>query len=137
VEEYRDFFSSPTGVLTHCQVKHPIDLTPDAPLPNGPVYRRSLMENDEIRRQIRELLQKGHIRPKSSPCRSPIVLVQKKDETWRLCIDYRALNKITVRNRYPIPKIDDLLDQLKGAKFFNKIDLKSGYHQVPIQPEWA
>jgi hypothetical protein len=63
-----------------------------------------------------------------------IVLVQKKDKTWRLCIDYRALNKITVRNRYPIPRIDDLLDQLKGENFFNKIDLKSGYHQVPIEP---
>jgi hypothetical protein len=133
-EEYIDIFASPTGVSTHWQVKHPFDLTPDAPLPNGLVYRRSLMENDEIRRQIQELLQKGHIRPNSSPCGSSIVLVQKKDETWRLCIDYRALNKITVRNRYPIPRIDDLLDQLKGAKCFNKIDLKSGYHQVPIEP---
>eukprot|EP00253_Pinus_taeda_P010106 PITA_10106 len=84
--------------------------------------------------QIQELLQKGHIRPSSSPCGSPIVLVQKKDGTWRLCIDYRALNKIIVRNRYPIPQIDDLLDQLKGAKYLSKIDLKSGYHQVPIEP---
>ena len=68
------------------------------------------------------------------PCGRLIVLVQKKDGTWRLCIDYRALNKITVRNRYLIPRIDDLLDQLKGAKYFSKIDLKSGYHQVPIEP---
>jgi hypothetical protein len=128
VEEYKDIFTSPTRVLTHCQVKHPIDLTPNAPLPNGPVYWCSLMENDEIRHQIHELLQKGHIRTKSSPCRSSIVLVHKKDETWRLCIDYRALKKITVRNRYPIPRIYDHLEQLKGEKFFSKIDLKSSYH---------
>eukprot|EP00253_Pinus_taeda_P029996 PITA_29996 len=93
----------------------------------------SVLENDEIKRQIQELLQKGHIRPSSSPSGSPIVLVQKKDGTWRLYIGYRALNKITVRNRYPIPWIDDLLDQLKGEKYFSKIDLKSGYHQVPIE----
>ena len=92
------------------------------------------MENDEIKRQIQELLQKGHIRPSSSPCGIPIVLVQKKDGTWRLCIDYQTLNKIIVRNKYPIPWIDDLLDQLKGGKYFIKIDLKSGYHQVPIEP---
>jgi hypothetical protein len=134
MEEYEDIFTSPAGVPLHCQVKHPIDLTPGASLPNGPIYRCSVMENDEIKRQIQELLQKGHIRPSSSPCGSPIVLVQKKDGTWRLCIDYRALNKITVQNRYPIPQIDDLLDQLKGEKYFSKIDLKSGYHQVPIEP---
>jgi hypothetical protein len=91
------------------------------------------MEN-EIMHQIQELLQKGHIRPNYSPCGSLIVLVKKKDETLRLCIDYKALNKITIRNWYRIPRIDDLLDQLKGKKFFNKIDLKSGYHQVPIEP---
>jgi len=134
VAEYEDIFTSPAGVPLHCQVKHSIDLTPGAPLPNGPIYRRSVLENDEIKRQIQELLQKGHIRPSSSPCGSPIVLVQKKDGNWRLCIDYRALNKITVHNRYSIPRIDDLLDQLKGAKYFSKIDLKSGYHQVPIKP---
>jgi hypothetical protein len=133
VEEYSDIFSSPTGVPLHCQVKHPIDLTPDAHLPNGPVYHHSLLENEEIKRQIQELIHKGHIHPSSSPCGSPIVLVQKKDGTWRLCIDYWALNKITVRNWYLIPRIDDLLDQLTGAKYFSKIDLKSGYHQVPIE----
>ena len=132
VEEYGDIFTSPTGVPLHCQVKQPIDLTSGALLPNGPIYRCFVLENDEIKRQIQQLLQKGHIRPSSLPCGSPIVLVQKKDGTWRLCIDYRVLNKITVRNRYPIPRIDDLLDQLKGAKYFSKINLKSGYHQVPI-----
>ena len=92
------------------------------------------MENDEIKHQIQEILQKGHIRPSSSPYGNPIVLVQKKDRTWQLCIDYIALNKIKVKNRYPILRIDDLLDQIKGENFFSKIDLKFGYHQVPIEP---
>lgn len=91
------------------------------------------MENEEIKCQIKELLQKGHIRPSSSSCWSSIVPVKKKDRTWRLCIDYRALNKITARNWYPIPWIDDLLDQLKGTKYFIKIDLKSSYHHVLIK----
>jgi hypothetical protein len=116
MESYSDIFSSLTRVPLHCQVKHPIDLTP-----NGLDYHHSLLENEDIKRQIQELLHKGHIRPSSSPCGSPIVLVQKKDGTWRLCIDYRALNKITVRNRYLIPRIDDLLDKLTGAKYFSKI----------------
>ena len=84
MEEYEDIFTFPAGVPLHCQVKHPIDLTPGAPLPNGPIYRCCVLENDEIKRQIQDLLQKGHIRPSSSPCGSPIVLVQKKDGTWRL-----------------------------------------------------
>jgi hypothetical protein len=124
VEEYREIFSSPTGVPTHCQFKHPIELTPCAHLPHGTFYRCSLMENGEI-------LQKGHIRPISFPCGSLSVLVQKKDGTWRICINYKASNKITIRNQYPIPRIDDLLDQLKGGNFFNNIYLNSGYHQVP------
>ena len=98
MEDYRDIFTSQGGVPLHCQVKHPIDLTPGAPLPKGMIYRCSVMENDEIKRQIQELLLKGHIRLSSLPCGSPIVLMQKKDETWRLYIDYQALNKITVQN---------------------------------------
>jgi len=137
VEEYTDIFSSPTRVLLHCQVKHPIDLTLDTPLPNGPVYLYSLLENEEIKWQIQEVLHKGHIRPISSPCGNPIVLVQNKYGTWWLCIDYRALNKITVRNQYSIPQIEDLLDQLKGDKYFSKIDLKSIYHQVPIEQTYV
>jgi hypothetical protein len=87
----------------HCQVKHPIDVTPIVPLPNGPVYHRSLMENDEIKHQIQEMIQKGPIRPISSPYESLILLLQNKYGTWRLCIDYKELNKIRVRNRYLIP----------------------------------
>jgi hypothetical protein len=133
VEKYSYIFSSPTRVPLHCQIKHPINITPNASLPNGLVYRHSLLANEEIKRQIQELLHKGHIHPSSSPCRIQIMLVQKKDGTWQLCIDYRALNKITVRNWYMIPRIDDLLDQLIGDKYFSKIDLKSSYHQVSIE----
>ena len=134
MKEYRDIFSSPTRVPLHFQVKHSIDLTPREPLPNGLIYFCSTLENEEIKWKIQEVLQKGHIQPSSSPCGTLIVLVQKNDGTQRLCINYRALNKITIRNRYPIPRIDDLLDQFKGAKYFSKIDLKYGYHQVPIDP---
>ena len=90
-------------------------LTPGASLPNGPIYRCFIMENNEIKRRIQELLQKGHIRPSSSSYGSPIMLEENKDGTWRLCSDYKALNKITIWNRYPIPRIGDLLDQLKGG----------------------
>jgi hypothetical protein len=114
MEEYRDIFASPTEVPTHYQVKDPIDLTSDMPLPNGPVYRRSLMENDEIKRHIQELLQKGHIKPKSSPCRSLIVLVQKKDGTWRLCIDYRALKKSQSGTATPFPGLMTFLTKSRG-----------------------
>jgi len=115
VEEYEDIFTSLAGAPLHYQVQHSINLTPGTPLPNGLIYRCSVLENDEIKRKIQELLHKGHIWPSSSPCGSSIVLVQKKDGTWRLCIGYWALNKITIRNRYLIPRIDDLLDQLKGG----------------------
>jgi hypothetical protein len=88
------------------------------------------LEENEVKKQLQQLLEQGVIRPSTSPCGSPIIIVPKKDGTWRMCIDYRALNKITLKNRYPLPRIDDLLDQLQHAKYFTKMDLKSGYHQV-------
>eukprot|EP00253_Pinus_taeda_P034566 PITA_34566 len=92
----------------------------------------SALENAEIKKQVQELLEKGFIRPSTSPCGSPVVLVRKKDGSWRMCINYRALNKITIKNRYPLPRIDDLLDQLKEVVCFTNLDLHSGYHQVRV-----
>lgn len=133
MQEYKDIFTSLIGVPLHCQVKNSINITLGVLLPNESMYRRSIMENDQIKRNIQELWQKGHIRPRSSPYGSPIASVQKKNDTWRLCIDYCAFNNIIVQNTYPIPRIDDLLGQLKQAKYYN-IDIKIGYHQVPIEP---
>ena len=92
----------------------------------------SPLELGELRKQLDDLLRKGFIKPSKSPFGAPILFVHKKDGGLRMCIDYRAHNKITVKNRYPIPRIDDLLDQLNGAKVFSKLDLASGYWQVRI-----
>jgi hypothetical protein len=90
-------------------------------------------ELKELKDQLQELLDKGFIRPSSSPWGAPVLFVKKKDGTLRMCIDYRELNKVTIKNKYPLPRIDDLLDQLQGASVFSKIDLQSGYHQVRVK----
>ena len=88
-----------------------------------------------MKEQLQELLDKGFIRPSGSPWGAPVLFVKKKDGTMRMCIDYRQLNKVTIKNRYPLPIIDDLFDQLQGASHFSKIDLRSGYHQLKIRRE--
>jgi hypothetical protein len=93
-------------------------------------YRHPKVYKDEIEKTIKELISLGYIRPNSSPFASFFLLVKKKDGTLRMCVDYMALNKKTIKNRYPIPRIDELMDELHGAKYFSKIDLCSGYHQI-------
>ncbi|WMV09242.1 hypothetical protein MTR67_002627 [Solanum verrucosum] len=90
-------------------------------------------ELKELKEQLRDLLEKGFIRPSQSPCGAPVLLVKKKNGSLKMCIDYRQLNRVTVKNKYPLPRIDDLFDQLQGASHFSKIDLRSGYHQVKVR----
>jgi hypothetical protein len=90
------------------------------------------MDMIEIKKQVQGLLDQGVIMPNSSPCGSLIMMVPKKDDTWRMCVYYQALNKFTVKNRYPLPRIDDLLNQLKNVVYFTKLDLRSRYHQIRV-----
>jgi hypothetical protein len=92
----------------------------------------SVVEMTRIKKQVQQLLDQGVTRPSSSPCGSPIMMVPKKYGTWKMCVDYQALNKITVKNQYCLPRIDDLLDQLKNVVYFTKLDLHSGYHQIRV-----
>jgi hypothetical protein len=109
-------------------VSHHIDLIPGASLPNKAAYILTLQENAEVKRQVQELLDKGLVKESLGPCVVPTVLSPKEDGGWRMCTDSRAINKITIRYRFPLPRMDDLMDCLSGEKYFSKIDLKSGYH---------
>jgi hypothetical protein len=109
-------------------VSHHIDLIPGASLPNKVAYRLTPQENEEVKRQVQDLMDKVLVREILSPCVVPTVLNPKKDRGWRMCTDSRAINKKTIRYKFPLPRMDDLMDFLSGAKIFSKIDLKSGYH---------
>ncbi|MCO5595762.1 hypothetical protein L7F22_049810 [Adiantum nelumboides] len=114
---------------------HMIELIPGSSPPNKPPYRVSQAQQEEIMRQVNELVEKGMVRPSSSPFCSPLLLVQKKEGTYRMCVNYRALNRITIKNRFPVPRVEDLFDKLQGSTYFSRIDLKSGYHQIRIVDE--
>ena len=124
----------PPGLPPKREVDHRIELFPGANPPSRPTFRLSATELAELKKQLEELTKAGFIRPSKSPFGAPILFVKKKDGTMRMCVDYRALNNITVKNSYPLPRIDELFDRLQGAKFFTKIDLRSGYHQIRIEP---
>ncbi|KAJ9514991.1 hypothetical protein QJQ45_017006, partial [Haematococcus lacustris] len=135
LDEYSDVFQPITGLPPERAVGHSIPLQPDGKPPARPSYRMSKPEQDELRKQITDLLAKGLIEPSSSPYAAPVLFVQKKSGELRMCIDYRQLNKITIRDQYPLPRIDDLFDQLAGKTVFSSLDLQAGYHQIRIPAE--
>ncbi|KAC9475837.1 hypothetical protein E3N88_45766 [Mikania micrantha] len=136
VKDYANVFPDDLpGLPPERSVQFRIDLIPGAtPVAKSP-YRLAPSEMQELSNQLQELLEKVFIRPSFSPWGAPVLFVKKKDGSFRMCIDYRELNKLTIKNRYTLPRIDDLFDQLQGVQFFSKIDLRSGYHQLRIQEE--
>ena len=140
LQEFQDVFPDelPPGLPPLRGIEHRIDLIPGAPLPNKAPYRVNLEETKEIQRQVKHLIDHGHVRESLSPCAVPVILIPKRDGSFRMCSDCRPINAITVRYRYPIPRLDDMLDEINGATIFSRIDLKSGYYQIRIQEgdEW-
>ena len=135
LQEFQDVFPDelPPGLPPLRGIEHRIDLIPGAPLPNKAPYRANPEETKGIQRQVKHLIDHGHVRESLSPCAVPVILVPKRDGSFRMCSDCRPINAITVRYRYPIPRLDDMLDELSGATIFTKIDLNSGYYQIRIQ----
>ncbi|KAL9265864.1 Retrovirus-related Pol polyprotein from transposon 17.6-like protein, partial [Drosera capensis] len=136
VRDYPDVFPDELpGLPPTRELDFSIELVPGAaPISKAP-YHMAPAELKELKTRLEELLEKGYIRPSVSPWGAPVLFVKKKEGSMRLCIDYRELNKITIKNRYPLPRIDDLFDQLQGASVYSKIDLRSGYHQLRIKAE--
>jgi hypothetical protein len=131
--EFPDVFPEELlGMPPDRDIEFMIELKPSTiPIYKTP-YRMATPELAELKEHIKKLLEKGFIHSSSSPWGAPVIFVPKKDGTQRLCVDYRALNEVTVKNKYPLPRIDDLFDQLCGACVFSKIDLRSGYHQLKM-----
>jgi RNase H-like domain found in reverse transcriptase/Reverse transcriptase (RNA-dependent DNA polymerase)/Integrase zinc binding domain/Retroviral aspartyl protease/Integrase core domain/Chromo (CHRromatin Organisation MOdifier) domain len=136
IDEYRDVFPDelPPGLPPQREVDHKIELKPGSSPTSRPTFRMSAKELAELKQQLEELTKSGFIQPSKSPFGAPILFVKKKDGTMRMCIDYRALNEITIKNKYALPRVDELFDRLQGAQYFSKIDLRSGYHQIRIDP---
>jgi hypothetical protein len=135
VSEFLDVFPEELpGIPPKRKVEFVIELIPGTAPISKRAYRVSGPELVELKKQIDELLEKGYIRPSTSPWAVPVLFVEKKDGTKTMCIDYRSLNEVTVKNKYPLPRIEDLFDQLREASVFLKIDLRSGYHQLRIRP---
>jgi hypothetical protein len=133
--EFDDVFSTPTELLPPRRHNHRIHLLPDTALVAVRSYSYPQLVKDELEHQCKEMLQQGIIRPSASTFSSLVLLVKKHDDSWRFCADYCALNAKTVHDMFPIPVVDELLDELRGARFFTKLDLRSGYHQVRMDAD--
>jgi hypothetical protein len=123
----------PNSFPSIISISHHIDLISGASLANKATYILTPQENEDVKNQGQDLLDKGLVREILSPCAIPTVLSPKKDGGWRMCIESRSINKITIRYRFPFPRMDDLMDCLSGENLFSKIDLKSGYHQIRMR----
>ena len=133
MDDFPKVFEEAEGVEKDPPVRHPIRLEDGAKPSHVKPYRFTETQRNEMREQVIQLLQKGWIRPSSSPWGAPVLLVPKKDGTWRFCVDFRNLNAVTVRDSFPLPRIDDLLHKVGQAKVFSKMDMQSGFHQVPME----
>ena len=135
LSEFQDVFQEPQELPPQRSVDHSIPLLDNSKTIHQRPYRLAHHQKNAMEDLVKQLLQAQMIRPSVSPYSSPVILVKKKDNTWRLCVDFRQLNSNTIKNKYPIPIIEDLLDELFGAQVFSKIDLRSGYHQIRMSEQ--